>query len=165
KELEKVLPEVVTRSLDANQIRSVNYSEIIPVLTGAIQEQQEVINSQTATINDLEQKLNAILPLVQDNTIKSQPVQKTDVQINQLNIRPNPSYSSATVDYKIAGEFSAAKIQIFNSSGQKMGEYTLQPGGAGNIDVDVTSFSGGAYFCQLIIDNSIQEVKQFIVAK
>lgn len=74
-ELELIVPEVVTVANDSMQTRGVNYSELIPVLVRAIQEQQELIETQKselevsqaqntvrdARLQSLETKLNALL--------------------------------------------------------------------------------------------------------
>lgn len=78
-ELEQIVPEVVTVANDSMQTRGVNYSELIPVLVRAIQEQQALIEGyklkieqseisntelnmkQEARLASLEAKLNLLL--------------------------------------------------------------------------------------------------------
>jgi hypothetical protein len=62
-ELKEVLPEVVTvhksndGAQDLENLHMVSYSEIIPVLTAGIQEQQAIINAQAEQIKLLEKRL------------------------------------------------------------------------------------------------------------
>jgi hypothetical protein len=52
-EVAKVLPSLVTEGKDADKTLAVSYTELIPVLTKAIQEQQAKIESQDQKINTL----------------------------------------------------------------------------------------------------------------
>jgi len=54
-EVEKVLPNSVNTAPTADAIKSVDYISIIPVLTKALQEQQQMINKQQAEIDELRQ--------------------------------------------------------------------------------------------------------------
>lgn len=46
KVVEKIIPEVVKSATDGYKLRSLNYVEIIPVLSGAIKEQQILIEER-----------------------------------------------------------------------------------------------------------------------
>jgi hypothetical protein len=60
-ELYKVLPEIVYKPLDdKNDFWSVDYDKLIPFLTKAIQEQQDIIDKQNIRISELEKKLEQI---------------------------------------------------------------------------------------------------------
>jgi hypothetical protein len=54
-EIEKVLPNSVSTVKSEDAIKSVDYISIIPVLTKALQEQQQMINKQQAEIDELRQ--------------------------------------------------------------------------------------------------------------
>jgi hypothetical protein len=60
-ELQKVLPLVVTETKDADKILKVNYISVIPVLTKAIQEQQQQIEAQQKQIDELKSMLQQVL--------------------------------------------------------------------------------------------------------
>ncbi|MGV6852741.1 MAG: tail fiber domain-containing protein, partial [bacterium] len=60
-EVEKIIPEVVDRKKDAMQTRSMRYSELIPVLIKATQEQQVLIEQQSQQIDDLKAMVKKLL--------------------------------------------------------------------------------------------------------
>ena len=60
-EVEKIIPEVVDKKHDAQQTRSMRYSELIPVLIKATQEQQILIEQQNQKITKLESMLEKLL--------------------------------------------------------------------------------------------------------
>ena len=59
-EVREVLPEIVSVGDDPAGLLSMNYSEIVPVLVNAIQEQQVQIESQEEQILALEARLEAL---------------------------------------------------------------------------------------------------------
>lgn len=60
-ELQKVLPGLVKESKDADKVLSINYIEIIPILTKAIQEQQAEIEGQKAQLKAQQAQIDMIL--------------------------------------------------------------------------------------------------------
>jgi hypothetical protein len=60
-ELMQILPDVVLEARDTEKIFKVNYISIIPVLTKAIQEQQQVIVNQQKQIDELKALVNQLL--------------------------------------------------------------------------------------------------------
>ena len=60
-ELETVLPQVVSTADDAMKTKSVAYSDIVPVLTKAIQEQQATIEAQQKQIDELKKMVEGLM--------------------------------------------------------------------------------------------------------
>ncbi|MDL5051401.1 tail fiber domain-containing protein [Oscillatoria amoena NRMC-F 0135] len=163
-EVETIIPEVVKKADDDYQLRSLNYVEVIPVLTGAIKEQQEIITTQNQRIDQLEKEMEEIKALLK-NQGGAQPSQQSPASTGSMNVVPNPTYGKTTVNYTIGGDYANASVIVYNELGQKVGEYVITQKGNGSVEVDATSFAGGAYFCKLVVDENIREVKKFIVSK
>ena len=60
-ELQKVMPNLVAEGNTADKLLSVNYTALIPVLTKAVQEQQQVIVNQQKQIDELKALVNQLL--------------------------------------------------------------------------------------------------------
>ena len=60
-ELQKVMPTLVTEGKDKDKLLSVNYTALIPVLTKAIQEQQEQLSTQKKEIEELKKMVELLL--------------------------------------------------------------------------------------------------------
>jgi hypothetical protein len=60
-ELQKVMPNLVSEGNTADKLLSVNYTALIPVLTKAVQEQQQVIVNQQKQIDELKALVNQLL--------------------------------------------------------------------------------------------------------
>lgn len=155
-ELKNVIPQAVKAAEDGYY--GVNYQVLVPVLTEAINEQQQIINNQNNRIAELERKLDEVMTIIG----------KTETGMGrslQMNIHPNPTGGKTRVDYTLEGAFGSAKIVIVNTAGQKVGEYNISQPGPGNIEIDASSLVGGTYICQFLVDDSVREIKKFIVAK
>jgi hypothetical protein len=63
-EMEKVLPEVVSKPTSENDHYGMKYTELIPVLTKAIQEQQSMIENQNKELANLKSELEQLKKLV-----------------------------------------------------------------------------------------------------
>ena len=70
-EIKKILPFIVNEGSDKEKLLSVDYNSLIPILTKAIQEQQEIINnlqkenrSNTDDIKKLTQQLEKLMKLI-----------------------------------------------------------------------------------------------------
>jgi hypothetical protein len=59
-EVQTVIQEIVHEADDEDKTLSVSYTELIPVLIKAIQEQQEIINNQDSKFEDQENKINGL---------------------------------------------------------------------------------------------------------
>jgi hypothetical protein len=60
-EIQKVLPMLVIEGSDKDKTLSVNYISLIPVLTKAIQEQQEQLSTQKKEIDELKKMVELLL--------------------------------------------------------------------------------------------------------
>jgi len=60
-EVEEIIPEVVDRKKDAMQTRSMRYTELIPVLIKATQEQQVLIEQQSQQIDALKSMVKSLV--------------------------------------------------------------------------------------------------------
>ena len=67
-EVQKIIPEVVTQITDKEEdgmgYLGIAYSELIPVLIGAIQDQQEIIDSQKDQMTAMQSKIDDVLSIV-----------------------------------------------------------------------------------------------------
>lgn len=59
-EIQEIIPNVVQTSTDKNQTLSVSYTELIPVLIKAIQEQQKIIDSQQTQISTQDKRFSQL---------------------------------------------------------------------------------------------------------
>jgi predicted RNase H-like nuclease (RuvC/YqgF family) len=85
-EVEPIIPEMVVKPTTSEDFYAMRYTELIPVLTKAIQEQQDIINDLKKTVSDMNAK-NGRLEKGMEN-LES----KLDAVLKRLNIEErNPA--------------------------------------------------------------------------
>ena len=153
-ELQEVFPELVYK--DEQGMLGVDYVALIPVLAGAVQEQQQIIQKQDETIQLLIGRLEAL----EKNT--NNAVQENNFSFSLF---PNPASAGfVTVDY-IMNVDAPIGIDLYNAFGQKLRvliPVQNQNAGSYSIQVSVSDLNAGTYIVRLTSGNQ-SESKQLII--
>jgi hypothetical protein len=156
-EVEKVIPEIITKdSLGENY--SMKYSELIPVLTKGIQEQQVIIDS-------LRQKVEL---LIASKTIKEEGnFGKQYEPFNQLPIlfqnRPNPFNGSTFIEYFLPKHTQSAFIRVIDNTGKLIKAFAINEIGYGQIQLDCRELASGTYHYSLLFNEQLVDTKTMIL--
>jgi hypothetical protein len=161
-ELESVLPELVRTSKTAVQvangerkmqeIKAVNYIELIPVLTKALQEQQQQIDELKEMVNQL---------------MKAEPGKRSNILLHNGSLEqntPNPLTQSTTIRYRVPSGSRSARLVITDNTGKIIRQENLGEG-AGTVQVDASLMSSGIYNYSLVVDGKLIESKKMVVAR
>ncbi len=133
-----------------------------------MQEQQQMINNQQKEIDDLK---TMVANLSQQKSFSSAQA-ASDVAENNITITsatldqniPNPLTNSTNIGYYIPSNLHNAILMITDMNGKKIKQVSLQPG-KGNITIDATTLSAGAYSYSLIINGRIIAKRKMIVTR
>lgn len=166
-EVEKVIPELVKETKQAVDVtkpdgesitvKMVNYIGLIPVLTKAIQEQQEIIEKQNERINKLEATLT-----IETKTDLSNVEKKMVNKI--ISIQPNPTNKVATIQYNLADDVSGSII-IRDIKGVEKKIVPLKTNGFNEIMLSANDLQAGVYTCELIVNHTITDSKKIVIQK
>ena len=175
-DLEKVLPSLVQSSeqpvsIDAKgerkmeEIKSVNYTALIPVLTKAMQEQQQQIDKQQQQIEELKQIISSLQKgqstLTTTNGGSSQMnASATDANLEQST--PNPSSNVASIRYYIPVNSKNAQLIVTDNLGNTIKQITLSSG-KGVVNIDAAALSVGTYNYALWIGGRLIQSRKMIV--
>jgi hypothetical protein len=145
-------------------IKAVNYTEFIPIMIKALQEQQATIEQQNITNEQQNAKIEELTLLVhklsqKDNSTVS--VKPTDAYLSYSN--PNPNSVSARINYNIPTGATKAHLVITNATGQQLKKITLN--NSGSVEVNTTSLSAGIYFYSLFIDDNLFDTKKMLIVR
>ncbi len=152
--LNNSIPKEGTKG-DVIDFKAVNYTELIPVLIKALQEQDAKIKALTEMV----EKLSVGAKIGSATTI-----QVTEGYLEQ-NI-PNPLVNNATkVKYTLPMNAEKAAIILTDNSGKKISQFNLNKQGSGILDINTNGLSAGTYTYSLIVDGQVLETKKMIVAK
>lgn len=169
--LEKVFPTLVVETFDksadeANPVtyKSVNYIGMIPVLTKALQEQQEQITAKDDVIKELKEEIALIKKTLGLTTSETKETRTGETIVNKaidFHIQPNPA--SSTIVVSCESEItSPGKIFILDASGR---EVLTQQITSSQTTVDVSSLTPGSYIVKLMTGNEITGTQKLIVNK
>lgn len=190
-EVEKILPDLVREEHhpaqydkegnlvhEALKFKSMNYQGIIPVLTKAIQEQNELINDLNSRLSQLENCLSRILPsLCQINhgEIRENSIDKQQFLENIMNVElsgqetiilnqniPNPFAESTMITYNIPENVKSAQLHFYDALGKLIKTVDLTSRGSGYIHVFGADLATGAYTYALVADGQIVSTRKMV---
>ncbi len=180
-ELETLFPEIVYT--DNNGLKSVNYTELIPVIIQSLQEQQKQIDTKDATITkqqeqitDLQSQMKMVLSrldalqttqeaccnMAPKTIVSEQPISLSTASLDQ-NI-PNPPVNHATkIGYNIPKGARKSEIVITDNYGKKLKAISLNVTGKGSMNIDTRGLTPGTYSYTLLVDGKMIDTKQMVV--
>lgn len=160
-EIQKILPEVVRdydyiideitgqkTKVKADRL-GVMYSDIIPVLIHAIQEQQAEI-----------EELKALVLQSQDSQTNTAVIKNSGNNLSQN--KPNPAKGITTITYSGAGK--DAQLIIADAMGNKVQQHLLSAA-AGTVQIDCSQLAAGTYTYTLITHGKTISSKRMIVVQ
>ncbi len=160
-ELKLIFPNSVVYGEETDSTSlGVNYSEIIPILTKAIQEQQEIIENQNREIEIIKNKL----PI--DRKLE---VNVSNIELNREPIlfqnTPNPFASKTYIDFFIPNGTSQASIIVSDELGRMVYSSIIDKTGMGRVILEDTELGQGTYFYTLYVNGVIADTKRMLVVK
>ena len=148
--------------------KTINYTELIPVIIKGMQEQQETISKQQQIIDKQQQQIDELKTMVQSLTgSKSASEIANNAILSNATLEqnvPNPLSNTTSIRYNIPLNAGNAIIAISNNNGKTLKQISLHAG-SGSITVDASTLSSGAYSYTLIINNKTIATRKMIVAR
>ena len=164
-DIEKVFPQLVKTTVEkqadngkTSELKSVNYIGLIPLLTKAIQNQQEEINELRQEVK----RLSGNTALT-ENAPSVKIINVSEAVLNQ-NV-PNPFTGTTNIQYNIPARSKSAQIIVADANGAVVKQIQLNTGGKGTININAYNLSGGTYTYSLVVNGSTVESKKMIVGK
>ncbi len=163
-EIEKVIPDI---TISAKGVKLVDYTQVIPLLVKALQEQNKLIDSLKQELNEI--KNDMINCCNQQQTIrKSNPSTNTQEVTAQGNSKlfqnqPNPFTEKTDIEFEITEKYSTALIMIFDMQGTLKKTIPITGNTNGQIIVNGYELVAGMYMYSLIIDGKEIDTKRMIL--
>lgn len=173
-DVKQIIPEVTSTSSEDDMV-GIKYTEIIPLLTEGIKEQQTIIEDQEELISELDSKVTDLeerlasleKSLARDGTSTREDVLPTNSAIQSITLsqnRPNPFSEYTTVEYVIPRDTRNAKLDVFSMDGKLMTSYDIQ-GGEGKVEIQSNSLQSGTYVYAINIDGANVATNIMIIQK
>ena len=153
-EVEKVIPSIVSYDsvLDA---KVMSYSQIIPILIKAIQEQQVQIKnleSETSSLKSAAKEKSAAI----DGTT---PTASLDQNV------PNPFSANTSIGIHLPATVSRATLYIYNMQGSQIKQIAVNERGDTSVIIEGSTLKAGIYYYSLIADDKEVDTKKMILTK
>jgi Chaperone of endosialidase/Secretion system C-terminal sorting domain len=165
-EVEKVLPNLVKETKfdtriakhteteksspgDEVNFKALDYTELIPILIKAVQEQQ-------TEIDELKQKSFSSGSTAQNVVSLSNALLEQNV--------PNPLTNNTSIRYTIPAG-SKAQLTIIDNNGNTIKQIPLNGDSKGIVNIETSAFSAGMYLYTLMVDGKKIATKKMVIAK
>ena len=127
---------------------------------------QKQFNDLKTLVLAIQQKQQQCSPCsaVTNQAISQSSVVLTDASTLQQNV-PNPFTHTTTIGYTLPQKFTSAQIVITDKNGVTIKSVNISGIGKGNINVDASILSSGAYQYSLMIDGKVIATKRMVLAK
>ena len=154
-ELETTFPEVV--KLRSDGYLGVRYTELIPILVNAINQQQLQIEDLNAQINNpaFEKGTQAMAMIDEANIIISGSILEQN--------SPNPFNEKTCIKYSIPIIVSKALVNIYDLQGSQVKSYEISNAGDGELLVPASELKPGLYIYNLIVDGVEVSSKRMVL--
>lgn len=166
-EIQEVIPEIVSEVSkpqiqdpetgeiysEAQTNLSVNYIALIPILTKAIQEQQEMIGSLQGQVNALAATVASCCAVDAETKSASFDINMETPESSLHQNFPNPFDVSTTISYTV-GCACDVQINIYDQSGRLITNLVsgAKEQGKYSVEWNATNISSGIYFYTLVVD-------------
>lgn len=169
-EVEEVVPEAVLQILPED-IYTINYTMLIPVLIKAIQEQQTLIENQQLQIEELQMALmpdNAAMVTPTFSSVK--PNGNTTEAIETTGNRlwcnvPNPFKQETRIRYALTEDVREAQLCIYDLSGKQLSCHRLNDRGESEFVLRAAALNPGIYLYSLIADGQVVDTHRMVVTE
>lgn len=138
-------------------LKAVNYTELIPLLIKALQEQDAKIEALTEQVSKLSQ----------DRLISSDIKKGNDLKTGSFlgqNI-PNPTSNTATIRYTLPAGSLKAQLVINDNNGKMLRQIDLGKTGNGMINIETSAFSTGTYSYSLFVNGKLLDTRKMVIVK
>jgi hypothetical protein len=151
-----------TQPSEKIDFKALNYTELIPIMVKAMQEQQQIIEKLEQHNYEQQQQIDNLKKIVNKLSI-GQGFNTFLSEAELGEVTPNPVKGAASIQYTIPEGSNRAQLLITDALGRSIRQLTLSTSGA--INIDVSSLASGVYNYSLIVDNKTVATKKMTVVK
>jgi hypothetical protein len=164
-EVEQVVPEVVNETSSGH--KAIAYQNLVALLVESTKEQQSIIESQRATIDNLSARLARLEALVDPSSKPVTPSVKEEGESIQLEQNtPNPFDRTTIIRYMVPTSIGSAEMVIFEAgTGREVERFIIANRGEGEVTVSVAGLASGSYVYAILADGKLAQTRTMVVAR
>ena len=150
--------------------KAVNYTEFIPILVKAMQEQDQVIIEKDKKIEAMQTEIDKIKEILVAKGLMTSKDIKGNVDDRVINTRldqnvPNPADGTATVRFFLPATINKASLLVTTSNGAVVKTFSIAKNGEGTISIPSAELPAGAYNYSLLIDGKVSATRKMIITR
>ncbi len=155
-------PETQKMETTKNDVLGVKYSELIPVLVKAIQEQQEQITTLKNENASMQDCLNSVCNNATESKTKNVNTETSNALFQN---QPNPFNQTTEIRFALTVDSKSANIIIRNLNGEQIKAIALNQTGKGQVTINANELAQGTYTYTLIVNGESVDTKLMVVTK
>lgn len=159
-DVEKVIPEIVAKF--DNGYYGINYTSLIPVLTEAIKEQDQIITAQKTEIDEMKSEIAELRS--QFNDLKAGQAGNNFDGFRLEQNSPNPFGQNTVIAYAVPTGTTGARINVYDLTGRTIKSFNLSDA-AGLITISAGELNNGLYIYDLQVNGRQVLERKMSVAK
>jgi hypothetical protein len=163
-EAQEVISEIVHVGDDADKMMGIKYSELIPVLITAIQQQQAMIDDMKTQLEKL-QAGNANTNNTGNNGNNTSADDAVLMGAKLYQNTPNPFNVNTEIKYFLPEKVKEAMMVIYDLNGRQLRSYPLGQRGDGSVVVHGEELAAGMYLYSLIVEGREADTKRMVLSK
>lgn len=141
----------------------INYSDLVPVLITAMQEQQAQITALQEELKALQTELGAT-PGEGSSEETQEVLPAGDLSPKLIQNYPNPVDGSTTIRYQVP-QGSTASLVIYDLEGKQVQSFNISEAGEGSLELTSGTLAPGVYVYSLLVDGAKVDSKNMVVAE
>lgn len=142
--------------------KAVSYTGLIPMLVGSIQEQQAIIQEQSARIDALENDLAALKAMSLQGSTSSAMDGVRNAHLEQN--APNPFSENTTIRFFVPTGMKQASIEIHTAEGALWKSFNAL-GGSGQLVINAGTLNAGTYTYSLLVDGKRIDTRTMVITR
>ncbi len=170
-EVEKIFPEMIQtvkqpifengNVVRKDEFKSVNYTMLIPMLTKAVQELSDKIDSLENLLAN-KQAATVVLKETSLNTVEKNALENKTYSLEQN--APNPFSAATIIRYSIPEKSGNAAIAVFDLNGKLLQQYNGLKG-TGKVTINGNTLPAGLYIYTLLCEGQEIISKRMVLTK
>jgi Chaperone of endosialidase/Secretion system C-terminal sorting domain len=145
-EVEKVIPEMT--ALGDDGYYAVDYVTLIPILTEAIKEQDQIVTDLQSEVAQLKSDMAAL---------RNTRAESAGYKLYQ-NV-PNPTNGKTSIAYEITQPYNSASVNVYDLNGRYVQGFDIKDT-KGTVTLSLENLTPGMYIYDLMIDGEQKAVKK-----
>jgi len=156
------------------QYKGLNYAGLIPILVGAVKQQQTKIDSLQQVIDtrlsEIENRLARCCGSGKTDEGEGTETHRINVELSNMQVVvleqnvPNPFAEQTAINYFIPEDAAGAQMLFFDAAGKVLKTLLLEKGN-GIVTVFAGNLSSGTYSYSLLVDGKAVETKRMVKGK